>query len=248
MNNLKIRLKNGILSQIDAMTIYKTYLSTMKNDYNNVVRRPVREAIFKAMCNVHDKKNEQAVALSLIQQVQKNNGKIYFWSDQHFNHAKIIEFSNRPFYSPVEMNEYMYSEYLTTIKDEDLVIFGGDVAFGEVEQTRQRLLQLPGKKILITGNHDFDKNKAIFREYHCFDATVMALVYQEQFDKDICNVFLTHYPLDLSYLPENTINVHGHIHVHLAGEKRINMAVEHTEYKPALLKDKIKEEFFTYCV
>lgn len=248
MSNLKIKLKNGVLSQEDAITIYKTYLSTMKNDYNNVVRRPVREAIFKAMCDVHSRKNEQAAALSLITQNQKKNGNIYFWSDQHFHHSKIIEFSDRPFHSAIEMNEYMYSEYFNTVTDNDLVIFGGDVAFGEVADTRERLLQLPGEKILVMGNHDFDKNKAVFREYHCFDATVMALVYQEIFDKHICNVLITHYPLDLSYLPENTINVHGHIHVHLAGERRINMAVEHTEYKPMALRDKIKEEFFTYCV
>lgn len=246
MSNLKIKLKNGILSQEDAITIYKTYLATMKTDYNNVVRRPVKEAIFKAMCGIHHKKNEQTDLL--IAQTLKNKGNIYFWSDQHFNHANIIRFSDRPFHTPVEMNEYMYSEYFKIVKPEDLVIFGGDIAFGEVSETRERLLQLPGKKILVMGNHDFDKNKAIFREYHAFDATVMAFVYQEVFDKQICNVLLTHYPLDVSYLPPNTINVHGHIHCHLAGEKRINMAVEHTGYAPISLKEKIKEEFLTYCV
>lgn len=246
MSNLKIKLKNGILSQADALRIYQTYLATMKKDFNEVVRRPVKEAIFKAMCAMHSKKNEQADLL--FSQVQKTKGNIYFWSDQHFNHNNIIRFSNRPFHTTVEMNEYMYAEYFALVKPEDLVIFGGDIAFGDVEETRERLLQLPGKKILVMGNHDFDKNKVIFREYHSFDATVMAFVYQEIFDKHICNVLVTHYPLDLSYLPENTINVHGHIHCHLAGERRINMAVEHTEYAPMSLREKIKEEFFTYCI
>ena len=249
MFNLKqIKLENGILNKSDAINIYKSYLSTMKNDFNNVVRRPVKEATFKSMCGIHSKKNEYELAHSLILNQQKNGGKIFFWSDQHFNHENIIKFSDRPFHSAIEMNEYMYSEYLDTVKSEDLVIFGGDIAFGDVGETRERLLQLPGKKILVMGNHDFDKNKCIFREYHAFDATVMNLIYQEEFGGYICNVIVTHYPLDLEYLPKNTINIHGHIHCHTAGERRINMAVEHTEYKPMLLKEKIEQEFFNYCV
>lgn len=244
--NQKIKLQNGILTQDNAINLYKTYLSTMKKDYNNVVRRPVRETIFKAMCSVHDKKNEQV--MPLINIAKNSKGNIYFWSDQHFNHNNIIQFSDRPFNNTIEMNEYMYTQYFNVVKPEDLVIFGGDIAFGDVAETRDRLAQLPGKKVLVLGNHDFDKNKAIFREYHAFDATVMTFVYQEVFDNRICNVLVTHYPLDLSYLPENTINVHGHIHCHLAGERRVNMAVEHTEYKPLNLREKIKEEFFTYCV
>lgn len=244
--SLKIKLNNGVLAQEDAIILYKNYLSTMKTDYKNVVKRPVRESIFKAMCLVHEKKNEQV--LPLIKHTQGIGAKIYFWSDQHFHHNNIIRFSDRPFHSTIEMNEHMYSQYFNTVQEEDLVIFGGDIAFGDVEETKKRLLQLPGKKVLVLGNHDFDKNKAVFREYNCFDATVMAFVYQEIFDKQICNVLVTHYPLDLSYLPEKTINVHGHIHCYKAGEKRINMAVEHTGYQPVTLKEKIKEEFFTYCV
>jgi len=245
MKRNTIKLKNGILTSEDGITIYKEYLSTMKEDYNKVVRRPVRESIFKAMCGVHSKKNEQADVL--FNQVKSDGGKIYFWSDQHINHNNIIKFSDRPFHSTEEMNEYMYSEYFNIVTEKDLVIFGGDVAFGDVNETKERLQQLPGKKILVLGNHEFDKNKCIYREYHVFDATVMAFVFQESIDNKICNIIVTHYPLDISYLPENSINIHGHIHCHLAGEKRINMAVEHTEYKPKDMTERIIEEFKTYC-
>ena len=149
MKKSKINLKDGKLSSEDAIIIYKEYLSTMKQDYNNVVRRPVREAIFKAMCGVHSKKNEDAE--SLIYQTKEKGGKIYFWSDQHINHQNIIKFSNRPFHSTIEMNEYMYSEYFNLVTDDDVVIFGGDVAFGDVNETKERLIQLPGKKILVLG-------------------------------------------------------------------------------------------------
>lgn len=244
MKKKKIELKNGILTSEDAIVLYKEYLSTMKQDYNNVVRRPVREAIFKAMCGVHSKKNEQAEVL--INQIKENGGKVYFWSDQHINHHNIIKFSDRPFHSTIEMNEYMYSEYFNVVTENDVVVFGGDVAFGDVNETKERLKQLPGKKILVLGNHDFDKNKCIFREYHAFDVTVMAFCFQEVIENKVCNIIVTHYPMDLSYLPENTINIHGHIHCHLAGEKRINMAVEHTEYKPKDMTERIKEEFKIY--
>ena len=56
---------------------------------------------------------------------------------------------------------------------------------------------------------------------------------KESIDNKICNIIVTHYPLDISYYQKNTINIHGHIHCHLAGEKIISQW-EHTEYKPKM--------------
>lgn len=79
---------------------------------------------------------------------------IFFTSDQHYWHANVIKYCDRPFASVEEMNEMMVIAYNMTVKPEDQVIHLGDfsMAFRAVETFPQRLL---GDKILVPGNHDF---------------------------------------------------------------------------------------------
>ena len=100
---------------------------------------------------------------------------------------------------------------------------------------------MPGKKILVLGNHDFDKNRCEFRDYHIFDITTMAFVINKEIDGKTYNIVVSHYPIHKDALPENTINIHGHIHQHLPGEKNINMSVEHTHFAPINMDTQIHE-------
>lgn len=232
--------KHGKLSQIDALNLYRTYLTTQRINHENESVRPIRSAIYKQMCIVHD---QQKVKVAPIVQDQiDKGGRVLFWSDQHFYHDNIIRFSGRPFDSTEHMNQSMLKNYFDTVTDNDVVVFGGDVAFGQIDTAKALLQNLPGKKVLVLGNHEFGK-KNDFRNYHIFDATEMCFVCYKIIDKKMCNIIVTHYPIDNKYLPPNTINIHGHIHVHLADVKNINMAVEHTEYKPKDLSDQIAETF-----
>ena len=54
---------------------------------------------------------------------------VYAWSDLHFDHKNIIQYSNRPFGSKDHMNEAMLANYREVITPDDIVIFGGDIAF-----------------------------------------------------------------------------------------------------------------------
>jgi calcineurin-like phosphoesterase family protein len=233
------------LTQDSVLELYKAYLQTERKDYNEQMKRPIRSAILKAMYEIHSRKNDDA--FSIINEQMSKGKRILYWSDLHFNHHNIIAFQNRPFRDTVEMNEKMFSNYYNVVKDDDLVIFGGDIAFGDVQPIAERLQQLPGKKILIMGNHEFDKNKNIYREYHAFDATVMSLVFQKEINGKICNIIVTHYPIANDLLPPNTINIHGHIHGHLANDKNINMAVEHTNYMPIEMNEQITKVFLDFC-
>ena len=76
---------------------------------------------------------------------------IYFTSDQHFNHANIIRYCNRPFDSVEEMNEHIIKQYNSVVRDEDVVYFLGDIGMGNITQIIKRL---KGVKILVQGNHD----------------------------------------------------------------------------------------------
>lgn len=74
-----------------------------------------------------------------------------FTSDPHYNHKKIIEYSNRPFSSVEEMNEEMIKRYNDRVGTNDNVLFLGDIFFGGGFKILPRL---KGKKYLVRGNHD----------------------------------------------------------------------------------------------
>lgn len=79
--------------------------------------------------------------------------KIWLISDTHFDHKNIIRYTNRPFSSVQEMNDYMYHAWIMTVNPNDYVFFLGDMAMG----TRSGSWwadKLPGRLIWIRGNHD----------------------------------------------------------------------------------------------
>lgn len=78
----------------------------------------------------------------------------WFIADNHFYHANVIKYDNRPFKDVEEMNVYMISQWNKVVKPEDEVYHLGDFAFGSIEKQKAILDQLNGHKTLILGNHD----------------------------------------------------------------------------------------------
>lgn len=235
----------GYLQQHDALDIYRHYLDTPRLDFNGQVRKPTRSATLKAMCGIHAKSNHDVTTMVINQ--MKAGKRVLFWSDLHLFHNNIIGYCDRPFNNVEEMNSAMLKNYYHAVHDDDLVIFGGDVAFSDVEKTRALLMGLPGKKVLVLGNHDFDTNKMTYRNYHAFDMITMAFVYPYATQSGkICNVIVSHYPIDDKLLPDNTINVHGHIHDNVSSGKHINISVEWMDYCPQSIDNQIEELFLKY--
>lgn len=165
---------------------------------------------------------------------EKSN--LYFWSDIHFGHNNIIKYSNRPFSSKEEMNQVMIENYKKTITDNDVVVWGGDIGFMTPPQINALVKPLPGKKILIIGNHDFHRKSTNLYEFDCFDEihTCLPLSY------DNIEFLITHYPL--VNVPQNCYNIHGHIHTELINDgKHLNMCVEHTNYAPKSLENFVRD-------
>ena len=79
---------------------------------------------------------------------------IYFISDTHFQHFRVIAYCNRPFGSLREMNETLIKNWQSIVKPEDTVYFLGDFGFMGVKKGKEILSQLPGKIIALRGNHD----------------------------------------------------------------------------------------------
>ena len=79
----------------------------------------------------------------------------WFTADQHYNHRKIIEYANRPFYCLQEMDDTLISNHNEVVKKEDIVIHAGDFAFVKtLQQANEYFKRLNGKHIYLKGSHD----------------------------------------------------------------------------------------------
>ena len=127
--------------------------------------------------------------------------QIYFISDTHLGSRYWA--SVRGFSSPAEMDDWILQNWVNTVKPGDKVYRLGDVA--NDSHSLAKLKDVPGRKILIKGNHDIFKLKLyadVFKD-------IRAL---HQVDFGINNAVFTHIPIAKEQLENFQFNVHGHVH------------------------------------
>jgi len=161
----------------------------------------------------------------------------WLWSDLHFFHKNIIEFSDRPYPDVETMNEHLVANFNDYVQPDDTSIWVGDVGFSNDTAINELLDQCNGYKILIVGNHDFNKKKLRklnFNEVHLL----------QHIQTPYVDLVLTHYPMD--NLPVPYFNVHGHLHAYPPNNyfsnslQHINVNCEFIDYKPTELAKVIK--------
>jgi calcineurin-like phosphoesterase family protein len=162
--------------------------------------------------------------------------KVYLISDTHFNHTKIETYCDRP----EDFTELIIRNWQNTVQPNDLVIHVGDVFIGKVEGWKAIYPLLPGRKVLVRGNHD--KHPLLWWMENGFDFACDSMVFR--------HVWITHRPAQS--LPKHTyLNLHGHLHniwhgfhkdepdtekINRAGKlynpwQRL-FAIEYTDYRP----------------
>lgn len=162
---------------------------------------------------------------------------VWVWSDIHFGHKNIIKYTHphRPYESPEHMDRELINNYLRVVKQDDIVIWCGDIGFKSVNAINEILHELPGYKVWIVGNHDMHRDGSVYNLH--MDERHVALPVQitDPADGNKYQLLFTHYPL--TKIPAKCVNVHGHIHQHLADPWNINVCVEHTNCAPINLRD-----------
>lgn len=78
---------------------------------------------------------------------------LWFTSDTHFKHSKILEFCNRPFNTIEEHDQTLINNWNSVIGPDDTVFHLGDFVFGGFPKWKEIRDQLNGHIILIVGNH-----------------------------------------------------------------------------------------------
>ena len=171
---------------------------------------------------------------------------IYFTSDLHFYHKKVIKYAKRPFDSVEEMNEKLIKNWNNRIKSEDEVYILGDFTMKGAEYAAEILRKLKGKKYLVKGNHDS------FAMQETFDRSLfewMKDYFELQYNNQTFIMF--HYPIEeWNHFFRGAIHLHGHQHNGSEyntlnkekGLKKYDVGVDANYMKPVSIEEII--EFF----
>ena len=151
---------------------------------------------------------------------------VFVTADQHFRHANIIKYCDRPFATVDEMDAEMIRRWNEVVSIFDTVYVLGDFALAPIPLISDILLQLHGTKFLIKGNHDRHRNGQL--EVAGFSLVHGGAWIWEEGD---LNVYLTHAPLPVG---PGKFNIHGHIHnlMTIEGGRNYCVSVEQTNYYP----------------
>lgn len=79
---------------------------------------------------------------------------VYVISDLHLDHENIIDYCNRPFEDIDQMNKVLINNWNDKVKENDTILFLGDLALSSKSRSKEFLRNLNGKKLCIKGNHD----------------------------------------------------------------------------------------------
>ena len=162
-----------------------------------------------------------------------------YWiiTDTHFGHPNMEKYLGRP-----HGYEQKILKNLNVVKEEDVLIHLGDVAFNESAYWNVQLRNaVKGKMILTLGNHDKHSLTWYYArgwDFICKSSTLKIFGY---------NILFSHKPMDGDF----DLNIFGHFHnnprerweeslVTLLTPKHKLMTLEH-EYRPWNLKALIKK-------
>jgi len=166
---------------------------------------------------------------------------ILFTSDQHFGHANVIRFCDRPFADADEMNAAMIANWNEKVTNRDVVYIVGDLMFRLANEPETILRQLHGKKHLIIGNHDKSWIPKVDLS-RWFDSAEHYRIIATGGGK----ITLCHYPM-MSF--GSRLMVHGHIHNNKPEsywpllrtmDNALNASVEINGYAPVTLDELIE--------
>lgn len=135
----------------------------------------------------------------------KKYRKRWIISDTHFGHNNVILYENRPYTSPISMNQQLIRNWNKLVAKDDLVYHLGDVYMQMSRDNIMHVLnQLNGDIILVLGNHD-EGNFNFFRKCGRFLEVSPYPIIVDGW------IVCSHQPM---YIDRNTpyVNFYGHVH------------------------------------
>ena len=168
--------------------------------------------------------------------MNKDAVRKYILADAHYGHKSMEQFCGRPSGFEYKIN----ANIKHIVRPQDVIIFLGDVVFGNRDFLKTMIEDLPGKKILTKGNHDRHSDTWFYNagfDFVC-DRIVMG------------KIVLSHFPV---HIEEEQINIHGHFHnvpahrwepylVERLTDSHYLCSLEIADYKPILLDTALEQK------
>lgn len=137
-------------------------------------------------------------------------GNIFFTSDTHFGHKRIIELAHRPYESVQDMDAAIIEQWNKQVSDADTVYILGDFSFYNAGKTAEIAEALNGEIRLVKGNHDYDR---------CRKSRISWIRDYYELDVDGRKLVLFHFPIEeWNQKQRGSLHLHGHLH---SGQGRV---------------------------
>lgn len=164
-----------------------------------------------------------------------SESKVWLTSDYHFGHAAILEYTKRP-WTHIEVHDRaLIRNAREVVTDKDVLIINGDFTmFGSQKRPviEKTLRKIPGKKILVYGNHD--KLKPFTYVDMGFIMATTALVLEG-------GILVAHDPAAAVCWPKDKPVLCGHIHdLFRSVDNVVNVGVDVWGYAPVELETAVK--------
>jgi calcineurin-like phosphoesterase family protein len=167
------------------------------------------------------------------------NQKLFFASDIHFFHKNVIKHDNRPFESVEEMNETIIRNWNSVVGEDDIVIYPGDMSFGDAQQTKDIVHRLNGIIYFILGNHDIQKDLVATGRFERIERSMMIRIKAPHIHKEPVYIYVNHFPcLNWDKSVHGSLHVFGHCHgaynnhPHVLKHRMMDVGVNNFNYTP----------------
>jgi len=174
--------------------------------------------------------------------------RVWLTADLHLGHRNVIGYCDRPFHDVRSMDQALVRQ-LGKVGAAEWLVIVGDVAMGDHTLSFPLLRQVPGRKVLVLGNHDITRagvchyvSATADDGSPLFEAVVPFLFWTGHGGQQ---VVVSHYPLQLperseplatgqeARRPSPLLNYHGHLHrnllSHSAGIQYVNVGWDVTQ-------------------
>ena len=163
---------------------------------------------------------------------------IWFTSDTHFGHEKIVGLCGRPFANVEEMDETLIKNWNAKVNKSEIVYHCGDFSLAkDLKKIPQYVRRLNGQIHLIMGNHD--QKRAKFLSGFADVKHYKEVKYNEQ------KIILCHYAFKTwNKSHHGSWNLHGHSHGSLPRDykaKQLDVGVDVWGFSPLSFEEVSKE-------
>ena len=140
-----------------------------------------------------------------------NGQKVFFISDLHLGHRKIINYCDRPFISGEEMDDAIITSINNTVQNNDILYILGDFCHKGGNNVNEYRRKINSEYVhIILGNHD-NINK--------FGSDFASIEYQKMILYKNQKIFMCHYPMrSWPCSHRKSWMLYGHVHSRLHGD------------------------------